>query len=106
MKLKKIAFGFLLLSLLACSTVTNMIVPPTATLVPTATITLTASATPTATPVPLMPAYIPPECAAKPLATLSPETVIAPTETLQTNEEVSKAEQLEILRLLQAHGAR
>ena len=97
MKLKKIAFGFLILSLLACSTVTNMIVPPTATLVPTATITLTASATPTATPVPLMPAYIPPECAAKPLATLSPETGIAPTETLQTNEEVSKAEQLEIL---------
>ena len=30
MRLKKIAFGCLVLSLLACSTVTNMILPPTA----------------------------------------------------------------------------
>ncbi len=79
MKLKKIAFGFLLLSLLACSTVTNMIVPPTATLTPSATITLTASPTATATATPLVPAYIPPECANKPLATLPAETAIAPT---------------------------
>jgi carboxyl-terminal processing protease len=74
-----------------------MIVPPTATLVPTATVTLTPSPTPTETPVPLVPAYIPPECAAKPLATLSPETSVAPTEAIPANEEVSQPEQLEIL---------
>ena len=97
MKLKKIAFGLLLLSLLACSTVTNMIVPPTATLTPTATVTLTASPTVTATATPLVPAYIPPECASQPLATLSPETFLAPTAEVRDNLEVSREEQLDIL---------
>ena len=97
MKLKKIAFGFLLFSLLACSTVTNMIVPPTLTPTPTATLTLTASPTATATPVPLVPAYIPPECANKPLATLAPEAFQAPTAAVRDNLEVSKEEQLDIL---------
>jgi carboxyl-terminal processing protease len=97
MKLKKIAFGCFLFSLLACSTVTNMILPPTATPVPTATLTLTASPTPTATAIPLVPAYIPPECASKPLATLSPDIYTAPTEASQVNTEVSRDEQLEIL---------
>jgi carboxyl-terminal processing protease len=97
MKLRKIAFGSLILSLLACSTVTNRIVPPTPTLTPTATVTLTASPTATATVTPLVPAYIPPECANKPLATLSPKTEAAPTEEVQTDVEISKDEQLEIL---------
>ncbi len=97
MKLKKIAFGFLLLSLLACSTVTNMVMPPTATPTSTATVTLTASPTATETPVPLVPAYIPPECANQPVATLSPETFIAPTVEVQDIMEVSREEQLDIL---------
>ncbi len=44
-----------------------------------------------------MPAYIPPECANKPLATLSPETFIAPTVEVQDNMEVPREEQLGIL---------
>ena len=66
MKLKRIVFGLLILSLLACNFVTEMVFPPTAT--PTATATIPSSPTPTATP--LIPAFIPPECAATPLATL------------------------------------
>jgi carboxyl-terminal processing protease len=97
MTLKKIAFGFLMLSLLACSTVTSMIVPPTATLVPTATVTLTASPTPTATAVPLRPAYIPPECATTPLATVSPDALVTPTGESHDNPEISETEQLDIL---------
>jgi carboxyl-terminal processing protease len=97
MKRKKLAFGFLLLSLLACSTVTNMVVPPTATLTSTATATLTASPTPTETAVPLVPAYIPPECANTPLATLPPGTFTAPTEEGDSHLELSQDEQLEIL---------
>lgn len=97
MKLKKIAFGFLLLSLLACSTVTNMIIPPTATLTPSATITLTASPTATPTATPLVPAYIPPECANKPLATLPAEAALAPTVDVPANEQVAKDAQLDIL---------
>jgi carboxyl-terminal processing protease len=97
MKLKKITFGFLLLSLLACSTVTNMVVPPTATLLPTATATLTASPTPTETATPLIPAYVPPECANTPLATLPADTSSAPTEAVDASLEVSTDEQLEIL---------
>jgi carboxyl-terminal processing protease len=67
---------------------------------PTATVTLTASPTPTETPVPLVPAYIPPECATVPLATLSADTFIAPTEALQANEHVFKDDQLKILKEL------
>jgi C-terminal peptidase prc len=95
MKLRKIAFGFLISSLLACSTVSNMVIPPTATLVPTATVTLTAS--PTATATPLVPAYIPPECANKPLATVSPETQVSPLSDVPANAQISREEQLEIL---------
>ncbi len=100
MKLKKIALGFLLLALLACSTVTNLVAPPTATPLPTATVTLTASptTTATATAVPLVPAYIPPECANTALATLPAEPVITPTEEEQTGDELSKDEQLDVLK--------
>ena len=97
MKLKKFLFGSLILILLSCNTVTNMIVPPTATLIPTVTATLTASPTPTETATPLVPAYIPPDCAAAPLATLAPGVAVEPAQEIPTNLEVSKEEQLSIL---------
>jgi carboxyl-terminal processing protease len=96
MKLKKYLFGFLILSLLSCNYVTQMIVPPTATPLPTATATITASPTPTATP--LVPAYIPPQCASTPIATLAPEAALEPTLEFQGNVEISREDQLEILR--------
>jgi len=92
MKIKRIAFGFLILSLLACNFVTQMVFPPTAT--PTATATVTAS--PTSTPTPLIPAFIPPECAAVPLATVPPELALQATPDFQIPE-VSQDEQLSIL---------
>jgi carboxyl-terminal processing protease len=93
MKIKRIVFGFLILSLLACNYVTQMVFPPTAT--PTATATATASPTPT--PTPLVPAYIPPECATVPLATISPDLAVQATPEFQATE-ISKDEQLNILR--------
>jgi len=92
MKIKRIAFGLLILSLLACNFVTQMVFPPTAT--PTATATVTAS--PTSTPTPLIPAFIPPECAAVPLATVPPELALQATPDFQIPE-VSQDEQLSIL---------
>jgi len=95
MKAKRILFGFLVLSLLACNFVTQMIVPATATAAPTATPTFTASPSPT--PTPLVPAFIPPQCEAQPLATLSPDIAV------QTRPEgevatLSTSRQLRILR--------
>ena len=75
MKLKRIVFGFLILSLLACNYVTQMVFPPTVTPLPTLTLTPTAS--PTLTPTPLVPAYIPPECASTPLATIPPAIALS-----------------------------
>lgn len=95
MKLKKIGFGFLILTLLSCNYVTQMIIPPTATPVPP-TATITASPTPTI--VPLIPAYIPPQCAATPLATVPPEIAIQATPEFKTNPEISKRDQLRIVR--------
>jgi carboxyl-terminal processing protease len=92
MKIKRIIFGLLILSLLACNYVTQMVFPPTAT--PTATATVTAS--PTLTPTPLIPAYIPPECATVPLATIPPDLAIQATPEFQVTE-ISKDEQLNIL---------
>src|SRR6266508_5567724 len=97
MKIKKFAFGFLILMLLSCNTVTQMIVPPTATLLPTATATATASPVPTLTPIPLVPAFIPPECANVPLATVPPEAATQTDSDTETNPEISKDEQLSIL---------
>src|SRR6266508_4362466 len=91
MKLKRIAFGFLVLSLLACNFVTQMVYPPTAT--PTVTPTVAASLTPT--PLPLKPAFIPPECATTPLATLSPDLDVPATPEVQVTE-ISKDKQLQI----------
>jgi len=92
MKIKRIVFGFLILSLMACNFVTQMVYPPTAT--PTATATATASATPT--PTPLVPAFIPPECAAVPLATLPSELAVQSTPEFGITE-ISQNEQLNIL---------
>jgi C-terminal processing protease CtpA/Prc len=95
MKMKKIAFGFLILTLLSCNYVTQMIVPPTVTPIPP-TATVTASATPTS--VPLVPAFIPSQCASVPLATVAPDLAAQATPEFHTNPEISKREQLSIVR--------
>src|SRR5687767_13083517 len=95
MKLKRLTFGILIFSMLACNYVTQMVFPPTATPIPTLTPTPTAS--PTATPEPLKPAFIPPECATTPLATISPETASQPAPEFETVE-ISQGEQMRILR--------
>jgi len=92
MKIKRIVFGFLTLSLLACNFVTQMVFPPTATPIPTAT--ATASPTPTATP--FVPAFIPPECAAAPIATIPPELAVQATPEIE-NEDIARHEQLAIV---------
>jgi carboxyl-terminal processing protease len=95
MKLRRIVFGLLILSLLACNFVTQMVFPPTAT--PTATATLTASPTLTATP--LVPAFIPPDCRAAPLATVASDLSVQATPEFQVTE-IPQGEQLSILREL------
>src|SRR5258706_8997044 len=95
MKTKRIAFGLLILALMACNFVTQLIAPPTATPFPTATFTPTSTSTPT--DVPLAPAYIPPQCANKVLATLAPDTALAqPTLEAQTNLPISPITQIQI----------
>ena len=93
MKIKRILLGFLILSTLACNFVTQMVYPPTATPAPTAT--LVPSLTPT--PEPLRPAYIPPECATVPLATIPPDLALQATPDIDVKE-VSQDEQLSILQ--------
>ena len=93
MKIKRLAFGVLILSLLACNYVTQMVFPSTATPLPTST----ATASPTLTPEPLAPAFIPPECAATPLATISPESASQPAPEFETLE-ISQGEQMRIFR--------
>ena len=97
LNIKRIAFGLLTVSLLACNFVTQMVFPPTAT--PTATSTLTATASPTPTATPLVPAFIPPECATIPLATTPPDQAVYPTPDVAITE-VSKEQQLDILNEL------
>lgn len=99
MKIKRIFFGLLVLSLLSCNFVTQMIVPPTATptVTPTFTPTATQTASPTPTATPLVPVFIPPQCdATAPFATLSPELAVPPTPEFAT-ERISKGTQLRIL---------
>jgi carboxyl-terminal processing protease len=98
---KKIAFGILILTMLSCNTVTQMIVPPTATALPTATATATITLTPTPTEVALVPAFIPPECASTPLATIAPDIAAQATPEKENNAEISRNEQLNILRDLE-----
>src|SRR5215216_7133688 len=95
MKIKRLIFGILILSLLACNYVTQMVFPPTATALPTST----ATASPTFTPEPLAPAYIPPECGTTPLATIAPENASRPAPIFETLE-ISQGEQMRILREL------
>jgi len=93
MKIKRILLGLLILSTLACNFVTQMVYPPTATPAPTAT--LVPSLTPT--PEPLRPAYIPPECATVPLATIPPDLALQATPDVEVKQ-VSKEQQLSILQ--------
>ncbi len=97
---KKIAFGFLILTMLSCNYVTSMIVPPTATPLPTSTATATATiaATPTSTEAPFVPAFIPEQCAGTPPATISPDVAAQATPEKEANAEISKDEQLSILK--------
>src|SRR6185369_14156494 len=95
---KKIAFGFLILTMLSCNAVTSMILPPTATPIPTATATATLTLTPTPSEVALVPAFIPPECASKPLATIAPDTAAQATPDKENNVEISRQEQLNVLK--------
>ena len=95
MIIKRLTFGFLILSMLACNYATQMIFPPTATPPPTSTPTATASPTPT--PEPLKPAFIPPECATVPLATIAPETASQPAPEFETVD-ITQGEQMRILR--------
>jgi C-terminal peptidase prc len=100
MRIKRIVFGLSILPLLACNFVTQMVFPPTPTLIPTATATQTATTVPSPTPTPaLQPAYIPPECATVPLATVPPELAIPATADIQIDE-ISQVEQLNIFRQL------
>ncbi|HEY3476028.1 MAG TPA: hypothetical protein VGK56_15555, partial [Anaerolineales bacterium] len=96
MTIKRIGFVLLISSMLACNFVTQMIFPPTPTPTPTATVTQTPTPIPTATPVPLQPAYIPPECAAVPLATISPVQALQATPEFEIVD-VPLDEQLQIL---------
>jgi carboxyl-terminal processing protease len=97
MKTKRIAFGFLILSLMACNFVTELIAPPTATPLPTATFTPTATAT--LSPTPLVPAYIPPQCASAAIATVAPDVALAqPTLDAKTNPHISEGEQMQVFR--------
>jgi len=101
MKTKQIAFGFLILVLMSCNFVTQMVAPSTVTPLPTATATQipTATSTVTQTPTPLVPAYIPPQCASSAIATVAPDTALAqPTLDAKTNPPLSQAEQMRIFR--------
>lgn len=98
MRIKRIIFGFLAFSLLACNFVTQMIVPPTVTPTSTPTLTSTVTASPSPTPTPLVPAYIPPQCdPVAPLATQSPDLVFQPTPQFEIKE-ISKQKQLRVLK--------
>jgi carboxyl-terminal processing protease len=96
MRIKRIVLGLLILPLLACNFVTQMVFPPTATPTATQTATATLTATPSLTPTPeLQPAYIPPECAAVPLATIPPDVALQATPDVQIAE-ISQEEQLRV----------
>lgn len=98
MRIKRIVFGLLILSMLSCNFVTQMVYPQTATPLPTATIAPTVTASPVPTPA-LQPAYIPPECTTVPPATIPPELAVQPTPDIPI-EEISQDEQLRIFQEL------
>lgn len=90
MTYKRIAFGILTLSLLACNFVTRMFETPTE--IPPATVTA-PGIPPTGSP--FVPAYVPPECVSVAPATVPPQ-LAAPTQTLAPITEISQKMQLEI----------
>ena len=91
--------GVLTVALLACNFVTQLVAPPTPTPPPTPTLTPFPAPSPTLTSTPLVPAYIPPQCANQPLATVAPELALAqPTADLPSNPALSGREQLQIFR--------
>lgn len=96
MKTKRIAFGFLILSLLSCNYATQVFISPTATPIPTFTSTATVTASPIPTATPLEPVYIPPECEAQSHPTLAPDVAIQTDPEFETRE-ISKQAQLQIL---------
>jgi carboxyl-terminal processing protease len=99
MRTKRILFGFLILTLMACNFVTQMIAPPTPTPQPTATLIPSPTPSATFTATPLIPAYVPPQCANQPLATIAPDIALAqPTLEAPSNPSISKSEQLKIFR--------
>jgi C-terminal peptidase prc len=93
---KRILFGFLILTLMACNFASNLLLPATPTPIPSPTATFTPSptATPSPTPTPLQPVYIPPECEGKALATVAPE--VLPTSQVELNTILSTREKIEI----------
>ena len=95
MKTKRILLGLAVLLLLSCNYVTQLIVPPTA--APPPTFTQTSTPLSTSTAAPLTPAFIPPQCEANPIATISPDVVIRPAPQYETTE-ISKQAQLRILK--------
>jgi carboxyl-terminal processing protease len=95
--MKRIIFGFLISTLMACNFVTQMIAPPTPTPSPTATLTPSLTPSPTATATPLVPAYVPPQCANQPLATVAPD-LAQPTQETPSNPTISRDEQLDVFR--------
>ena len=95
MKTKRVFYGLLVLLMLSCNYLNQMIAPATPT--PTPTFTPTLTLTPTATPEPLKPSFIPPECASSaPFATVVPNVEEPALPTIEPNEELSKAEQLNV----------
>jgi carboxyl-terminal processing protease len=96
MKIKRIVFGLLVSSLLACNFVTQMVVSPTVTPTITSTSTATATISPTVTPTIFAPAFVPPECATSPLATVPADILVKATPELEITE-ISKDKQLKIL---------
>jgi carboxyl-terminal processing protease len=97
MNIKRFLPVALILFSLSCNFVTQGLnIFPTETPVPTATLAPTQTPLPSATPFPT-PAYIPPECQNRALATLPAATTIAePTQSLETNPQLSKAKQLKV----------
>ncbi len=101
MKTRRIIFGLLIAALTACNFLTRMIAPPTVTPAPIATFTPAPTIAPLSTSSPLVPAYVPPECANKPFATVSPDIAAAqPTLGVQSNPPLSQTEQSRIFRRL------
>ena len=82
---------------MACNFVTQMIAPPTPTPLPTATLTPSLTPSPTFTPTALAPAFVPPQCANQPLATVAPEAALAQSALEeQPNPSISQTDQLKI----------